>query len=72
MLAYVLNRDSLSEVPDVQAELIALDSAFSEALSEASPAWIERLDRWAERGGFATAPWWIAVRHQPARATSAR
>lgn len=70
--AFIWNRKAIDSVPSAQDRLVALDSAFSEALAEASPAWIERLDRWAERAGFATAPWWIAVRRQPARAASAR
>jgi hypothetical protein len=61
MLAALLNRAALENVPALRAELAAEDAAFAEALAAASDDWREQLSAWAEACGFATARWWRAI-----------
>lgn len=58
IVAYMLGRDVLAEVPEMQAALAEPDADFAAALAAASPAWAERLDRIADRSEIAGTAWW--------------
>lgn len=66
LLAFLCNRHFLHEVGWRPAELLVLDDAFAQALSQASEAWTQRVDRWAGLSGFAAAPWWVSLRTRAA------
>lgn len=64
MVAYLLGRDSLENVPALHRRLRALDLRFAEALRLAPDPWGDRLARISSRCGFARSAWWLDLLRQ--------
>jgi hypothetical protein len=67
VLAFLCNRDALSRVPGLKAELAGLDRATADAVAAAPAEWQTRLTRWAAQGGFDSSPWWLEVQRRAHR-----
>jgi hypothetical protein len=61
VLAALCNRAALEDVPEVQAELVAEDVAFAEALAGSADEWKAHISSWAESCRFASSAWWRAI-----------
>jgi hypothetical protein len=61
MLAFLLSRKALQEVPELREELRPLDEAFARALAGASARWRQEIREISEGAGFAEKDWWRSI-----------
>ncbi|HEY3396584.1 MAG TPA: hypothetical protein VGM19_02895 [Armatimonadota bacterium] len=61
MLAFLLSRKALAEVPEAQVRLPRLDRVFARALSRTSPRWGKEIKLLSTRCSFAQAAWWQSI-----------
>jgi hypothetical protein len=66
MIAFLLSRKALEELPELREQVAELDARFAQALAHASMRWRREIATTAQRCGFAEAPWWKGLLREAA------